>query len=171
MGPTIVVVLAKTTTACPTPFWFAVKMAGDAGARLMVSVLLVPAGVVTCTVADEPVTSNGTCALICPGATKNSGALVPLNVTLTPRSDVGSGSPPGTANCEMKLLPKIERIAPGAAGASPSKDAPFTVPLVARLGGGVPDATGVATAMPESPFDSLYENATWPLSFKNRPGT
>src|ERR1700722_63272 len=146
-------------------------MAGDAGARLMVCVSLDPAGVITCTSAVSPVTSNGTCTLIWPGATKNSGALIPLNVTLTPCKEFGSGSPGGTVSWELKSLPNKETIAPGAAGASLENEAPFTIPFAARLGGGVPDATGVATAMPESPFDSLYENATWPLSFRNRPET
>ncbi len=98
----------------------------------MVSVLLVPAGVVTCTVADDSVTSNGTCALICPGATKKSGALVPLNVTLTPcnvrwqRIAGRHGQLGNEVAAERSKRSLLARREPQL-----SKDAPFTIPLAA----------------------------------------
>src|SRR5258708_31839458 len=36
-------------------------------------------------------TSHGSCALICPADTNSSGAAIPLTLTVTPASDLGSG--------------------------------------------------------------------------------
>src|SRR5262249_20284225 len=56
-------------------------------------VLLEPLLLVTTTGCDPAATSTGTCAVISPGATYTSGALLPPMVSLVPLNDVGSVLP------------------------------------------------------------------------------
>src|SRR5690348_11053880 len=109
------------------------KMPGDSGATLTdcgaETALFTITTTFTGPVAE---TSHGSCALICPDETYNSGAATPLNATVTPPSESGKGMVEAAATCGARFEPKIETSDPGETGAS--KLAALTTPPALTTG-------------------------------------
>ncbi len=82
----------------------------------------------TTTWTSPVVVEGGTRKLICPGETKNSGAAVPLTVTVVPKSVVGSGCAVATCVPVASSVPNAATIESGASGAgAPTKLAAETL--------------------------------------------
>src|SRR3990172_4551336 len=78
--------------------------------------------------AVDPLSSAGTCALICRGETKNNGAAMPPISTVVFASRVGRGKEEAAAVVADKFVPKMERIEPGDREPGPgAKLAPLTM--------------------------------------------
>src|SRR5579872_2136277 len=69
---------------------------------------------VTVTCAMPAMTSKGTCVVIWPGETANSGAGIPLIVTPAPPSENGRGTLDAVWLASARWVPKIARSEPGA---------------------------------------------------------
>src|ERR1017187_6633532 len=80
--------------------------------------------------------SSGTCALICPGETKNSGSRRSPTATVNPPSVCGSIPSGATSVCVVRLTPKIDTMPPAATPACGVIPAAFITPAGAIYGTG-----------------------------------
>jgi hypothetical protein len=139
-----------------------VKIPGAAAERLTVMDGLVPAAVVTVSVAvgDES-SSHGTWKLIWRGETKKSGTEIPFIVTVVPPSVVGRGNDDADAAAAARFVPNMDPMPPPEILAE--KPAPSTTPLAGTDGtdvGGLDADTSRIRRVPASAMKRFPEPST-----------
>ena len=139
-------VFAIWITPCPLPFCDVLNIPGETAARVTVCRALIWPPTVTTTEAEVPVSSGGIWTLSWPGNEENTGAAMPLKVTLAPPRVVSSlPSLPkdeyALLDPSFKLLPKMAAMVPGAIGFAPVAKLALLTTLSAGTTGAVAAST------------------------------